>query len=238
VITLRPSRIDSFRVAATAARWTQYDPILPSGVFGIETDTNKAKLGNGVDPWSQLKYIFTMLDETTGLRWEDLRFPAQAIRIPGSGGPSASSEGTLLFPGNVNTSVAGFGQMPHAWSNGSEIHPHLHVTFPTSTATTCVFQFEYKLANVNDNFPGGYTPLNSGAFSNPQATTKHCLIPFPAIDMTGKRDSCGIKWKITRLTDATTPGLGDNYTGDVELLEFDIHYQSDSRGSILEYPVA
>jgi hypothetical protein len=40
----------------TAAQWTAANPILASGEFGFETDTLKAKLGDGVTAWTSLTY--------------------------------------------------------------------------------------------------------------------------------------------------------------------------------------
>ena len=41
----------------TAANWTSENPVLESGEFGWETDTNKAKLGDSSTVWSSLAYI-------------------------------------------------------------------------------------------------------------------------------------------------------------------------------------
>jgi hypothetical protein len=41
---------------ALAARWTLVDPTLAAGEFGVETDTNKFKIGDGTTPWSGLAY--------------------------------------------------------------------------------------------------------------------------------------------------------------------------------------
>jgi len=41
----------------TAANWTSYNPILADGEMGLETDTRKFKIGNGVDNWSTLLYM-------------------------------------------------------------------------------------------------------------------------------------------------------------------------------------
>ena len=41
----------------TSARWTQYNPILLEGELGLETDTGKMKLGDGVNTWSALPYM-------------------------------------------------------------------------------------------------------------------------------------------------------------------------------------
>jgi hypothetical protein len=40
----------------TAARWNQTNPILALGELGLEIDTQKFKVGNGVTPWSALRY--------------------------------------------------------------------------------------------------------------------------------------------------------------------------------------
>lgn len=41
----------------TSANWSSVDPILADGEIGIETDTLKAKVGNGVDTWTSLSYF-------------------------------------------------------------------------------------------------------------------------------------------------------------------------------------
>lgn len=41
----------------TAARWTSVNPTLAAGEMGVETDTNKIKVGDGTTAWSGLSYI-------------------------------------------------------------------------------------------------------------------------------------------------------------------------------------
>ena len=41
----------------TAANWTSANPILAKGEVGIETDTGKAKYGDGVTAWNSLVYF-------------------------------------------------------------------------------------------------------------------------------------------------------------------------------------
>lgn len=43
----------------TAAAWTSANPTLAAGEWGFETDTNKAKIGNGSTAWNSLAYIIT-----------------------------------------------------------------------------------------------------------------------------------------------------------------------------------
>lgn len=42
---------------ATAARWTAENPILDEGEPGIEINTGRLKVGDGVTRWQDLKYF-------------------------------------------------------------------------------------------------------------------------------------------------------------------------------------
>jgi hypothetical protein len=55
--------LDDVRTAqriGSALAWTQADPVLAEGEIGVEGDTNRFKIGNGISPWHLLKYF---LDE-------------------------------------------------------------------------------------------------------------------------------------------------------------------------------
>lgn len=41
----------------TAAQWLAVDPVLQSGEPGVESDTGKLKIGNGIAKWTQLGYL-------------------------------------------------------------------------------------------------------------------------------------------------------------------------------------
>ena len=47
----------------TSSRWTSTNPILLAGEIGVETDTNKLKVGDGVTQWNSLGY--TKVDPQT-----------------------------------------------------------------------------------------------------------------------------------------------------------------------------
>ena len=40
-----------------AADWTSNDPTLPEGVWGLETDTGRVKVGDGATAWTSLGYL-------------------------------------------------------------------------------------------------------------------------------------------------------------------------------------
>ncbi|MCM1296228.1 MAG: hypothetical protein NC311_11860, partial [Muribaculaceae bacterium] len=41
----------------TAANWKAANPVLLKGEVGIENDTRKIKIGNGISTWTKLKYV-------------------------------------------------------------------------------------------------------------------------------------------------------------------------------------
>nr|DAD76573.1 MAG TPA: hyaluronidase [Siphoviridae sp. ctOkv13] len=47
-----------------ATAWTTANPVLMKGEIGIETDTNKFKIGDGVKAWSALPYVGTQVKVT------------------------------------------------------------------------------------------------------------------------------------------------------------------------------
>lgn len=50
----------------TAATWTQFNPILALGELGFETNTGKAKIGNGTTAWNSLPYVISTY-------WDDIQ---------------------------------------------------------------------------------------------------------------------------------------------------------------------
>ncbi|MCH5331494.1 MAG: hypothetical protein J1E33_03695 [Alistipes sp.] len=47
----------------TAARWTEVNPVMLKGEVGIELDTKRQKVGDGVTPWNDLDYLDKALYE-------------------------------------------------------------------------------------------------------------------------------------------------------------------------------
>lgn len=47
----------STNMVKTAALWVSTNPIVPLGYFGIESDTLRFKLGDGVTAWNSLSYV-------------------------------------------------------------------------------------------------------------------------------------------------------------------------------------
>jgi len=178
---------------------------------------------------------WSLYDMLFGERWDDLRFPAQGINPAGSTAPPGvnSADGLLDFDAGGTELIGGVAQMPHAWS-GSNIRPHVHLLYRAATAGNSVWQFEYKIANVTEDFPANYTS-DTKTHTGPASAVKHAVLAFDAISMTGFKDSCVLLWRLSRLGG----NVADTFGSDVGLIEFDIHYQTgggEARGSVNEYP--
>jgi hypothetical protein len=172
-------------------------------------------------------------------RWDDLRFPSQGINPAGSPAPAGvdTDTGALSFAGNQDNVVGGIAQMPHSWWIGSTVKPHVHLRFPTSNAgKNTRWQFGYDVANVNENFAnaiGTYTTLAAITVANPASTVKHVIAGLGDLSMAGKKESCIILWRLSRLA---ASDAADDDTNACLLLEFDIHFQIQKTGTIEEYP--
>lgn len=172
-----------------------------------------------------------------GVVWDDLTFAASGINLPGAPADATrdTSTGLLKFAGNTDNVIAGSAQMRHAWKEQSTVRPHIHLRFPTANAgKNSRWKFEYDCANINGPFTnnyGTYTTLATITVANPDDVKKSSIASFGDLDMTGFGISACIAWRISRL--ASTDVLDDD-TSDIILTDFDIHYQRDSNGSVLE----
>jgi len=81
----------------TAAAWTSANPTLAAGELGVETDTNKFKVGNGSTSWTSLPYATKGDTGPTGPTG-----PQGTTGTTGATGPT----GPQGAAGNVSTSVA------------------------------------------------------------------------------------------------------------------------------------
>jgi hypothetical protein len=166
--------------------------------------------------------------------WEDLRFPAQGINPVGSPAPAtldngADYPGTLLFAGNQENVIAGVAQLPHAWKEGTVISPHIHWTKVTADGSNLAvdWEFRYRIASKAGTFSSWSAwQDHTLVVGDNTSAEKHNLSTFPDIDMTGYLVSDMLVWSIRR------NGNTDAYNGQTRLLEFDIHYQAETLGSV------
>lgn len=79
-----------------AISWTFVNPILAPGEFGVEQDTGKLKMGNGVLPWNSLAYFGGAISSVNGQQG--------AVNITAAGLGAAALAGAT-FTGPVKTQI-------------------------------------------------------------------------------------------------------------------------------------
>ena len=80
----------------TALQWTNSDPVLEAGEMGWESDTNKFKIGDGTNDWSDLQYFNDVQDLAGALTGTYLEL-GDIGNASGPAGLDASKN--LLVPG-------------------------------------------------------------------------------------------------------------------------------------------
>jgi hypothetical protein len=193
--------------------------------------------------------------------WDDIRVPGTQVAQFGERPPdvklfqkTGSSFGVWAYAfdasevEDLHFSV----QIPHTWREGSTVYPHLHWT-PSDTASgTVVWTFEYTWANVWEAFTEtNYLEATPHATNNidreqlitsfhydyanginglPPALTEEYKAAHPSYYDIGdpKQISSMLMCRIVR--HATHDD--DTYPSDAFFLEFDIHIEVNSPGSV------
>ena len=173
-------------------------------------------------------------------RWDDLRFPVQAINPPGQASDPdvEASTGMLLFDAGGTELVYGVAQLPHSWLEESTVRPHIHwqKTVANSPTGNVLWRLEYELVNNGSVAAMDYgTALDVTA---PVAGTpddgsadRVLISSFGDVSMRGQSISSLIFWKLSRIGGDAS----DTYASDARLIEIDFHYIVDGLGSLEQF---
>lgn len=207
-------------------------------------------IGEGIAPTEDINDLRRWLEEfvieanasiadLTAIKWDDLRFPATAINPTGQASDPdlEASNGLLLFAPTGIELIYAFMQLPHGWLEGSDIVPHVHWQKTTSASGDVVWRMRYKTALINEVMDADWsTPVDISQTvpGTPDTDTadKHMISSFgDDIDMSAFVVSDCILFEISRVGNDPS----DTYGSDARLLEFDVHYQIDSKGSTFPF---
>jgi len=163
--------------------------------------------------------------------WDDLTFPASQIKLGATSKPDYDfTELSLLFPYSDSTElIVANVQIPHKWKSGTSIYPHVHWVQPGAN-DTAEFILKYRWTDMGETV-GSYTRIETTvctyyAYSSGDL---HQLAIFPAISGSGHTGSSILDIILFRKEDV---GLN----GDIEVKNFDIHFEIDKPGSSSEIP--
>lgn len=166
-------------------------------------------------------------------QWDDLRSPAAAINPPGQASDPDfdTTNGGWLFAAAGTELLFLQVQLPHSWRQGTVIVPHVHWQKTTSASGNVLWQFDYKWSPRGAVMDADFTTLqvSSTVAGTPDNDTanEHLISSFGDVSGSGKEISDMLVCKLSRIGG----DAADTYGADARLLEFDIHYQSDYRGS-------
>lgn len=134
----------------TAASWTSANPTLAAGEFGFETDTGKAKIGNGVTAWNSLAYSITGTDgDITGV-------------TAGTGLSGGGTSGAVTLA--IDTSVTADLSTAQTLTNKTLTAPIINLSLNPQTGTTYTFALtdNGKLVTASNGSAQTYTIPASG----------------------------------------------------------------------------
>ena len=203
------------------------------------------------------------LNENTGTFWDDLRVTANMLSVSGAQFSRPPSYVPILTNKERGPSFSGlqgyqFGygrgvfqsghfqvQLPHSYSPGTPIEPHVHVRLdPASEGAAgqkLLLEFEYIWVNVSEPRPDNtrIVSINYGITAE-DLRRDNVMISFGFIEKADAGISSMLDCRFSRITfdpewgrDFWSPqGLeNDSFQGNLIFKEFDFHYRIDSPGS-------
>jgi hypothetical protein len=178
---------------------------------------------------------------TNQIKWDDLRIVPGAFSFPGSADPTLSSwqptgSGATfrVYEFNKNDEAFGSTQMPHSYKEGTDLYFHIHWT-PRDRGTaesenTVGWKVDYTIADIMENFVASATADLSDACSG--VNERHEITSSVQVSGADLKISHVIMLRIYRSDTGADDTWVTNTAGNrPALLEFDIHYQIDDRGS-------
>lgn len=205
----------------------------PSEMFGRKT----LLVSDGRSGW------WSIGDEGP-LRWNDLRGS-----IAQAGGSTALTFDSIrdtnmkayYFAHNANDALYPIFQMDHGWA-GTTVHPHIHFWPEASGTGTFALGGYYAWCVVGGTMPAlaSWTAWQATYPITPTLLNQHIVLGlFEAAPPPDPGESAMLLIDLNRLS-TTTDTYDDNKasgtpTANVGLLFLDCHYQTQERGSYLEY---
>lgn len=91
------------QLSKASTEWTSLNPTLLEGEIGFESDTNKLKVGNGVDAWNNLEYV----TGSRGINLQNSGFQTNYQFLPVGGGISGGIADAWVINENASNKAIG-----------------------------------------------------------------------------------------------------------------------------------
>jgi hypothetical protein len=181
----------------TASQWTSTNPVLAAGEWGYESDTNKAKIGNGSSAWNSLSYFGgtgTVSSITAGT---------------GLSGGTITSTGTIAIDTATTVDVS----TAQTLTNKTLTAPVINLSLNAQTGTTYTFALSDngKLVTASNAGAQTYSIPTNGTTAFPTGTQIN-IIGIGAGVVTIQAASSGTTTVASTGATATAPKLRAQYS--------------------------
>jgi hypothetical protein len=181
----------------TASQWTSTNPVLAAGEWGYESDTNKAKIGNGSSAWNSLSYFGgtgTVSSITAGT---------------GLSGGTITSTGTIAIDTATTVDVS----TAQTLTNKTLTAPVINLSLNAQTGTTYTFALSDngKLVTASNAGAQTYSIPTNGTTAFPTGTQIN-IIGIGAGEITIQAASSGTTTVASTGATATAPKLRAQYS--------------------------
>ena len=175
--------------------------------------------------------------------WDDLRFPATAVRgVLGKPPTETVYRGgiVLAFSSSSDNTVAFNAQMPHGYMTDVGIDFHIHYALPTSGggagAENIKWDLTYAWADINGAIPTE-TTLSATVDVQNQLAGYHYLFDIGEVLTANRGVAMPLGGVSSMLICSLTRdvGVANDYSGNAYFMEGDFHYRFDAPGSREEY---
>lgn len=220
----------------------------PKGIAAASDGTVYVASGGGSGVWraitrddiGSLDIVRDDVFPLEDLVWDDYVVPIVGANVAGIKPPGlvkvndngAGSTGVYYYGFDPTTEEEVFFtiQLPHRVKAGTQIKPHVHWGPTTTGVGNVVWGLEYCISNVNE--PASNTTILTATGAAPGTLKQQVITGFPPIAGTQLRESSLLNCRFFR----KAADAADTYAADAVAMSFDIHFQIEKLGSIIEYP--
>ena len=190
---------------------------------GIWFATNSATATNALRVTPTESYTNRTVDMTAQTNvYDDIVFPLTTLNPPGlespatliaTNGPSGDQMALYTDVNNVLFVVA---QMPHTWTAGTTIYPHIHHTPASANSVTSVWRVAYSVADIGGTLPTSTVVTQQVITAAGQWAHRLNDVPTNGISMSGKTGPSTIVSMKYTLLSTSEP---------LRIKSYDVHYR-------------
>jgi hypothetical protein len=168
----------------TATQWTTADPILEAGEVGWESDTNKFKIGDGINNWDDLTYFLDATD--TGFNAEDYILATSKNAVSGVAALDANIN--VVTTTGVVFEGATANEYELTLAIAAEPTADRTITLPDATGTV-----QLRVADVSDEEIAHLNGVTSGIQTQLDARVEESLFDAKGDLLVGSADNTPTK---------------------------------------------